>query len=582
MKHLLLAPALAGCTAVAVQAALIYEDNFDDGDLTTNGYSGNVIQDPGGNPLTEAEGVVTWSAEGGGDWGGSNIQSLDEFPFPKADEKYRVEWTIGPMAVTAQGPSWGDIRMQLILMSKNAGQASGSGSAEFWSLTAGGLGVDIAYKDGMNLFANFGAKDDTMSNESNPKQIAGQTNHQIDPTQENTLAIELTSTEASLYVNGTLSQTVALFQWDLGAGAGEEFENGFFLSTRGARANTGRGTMSVSRVAVELESTTPPPPPPVPTLTIEPTTPGLNLFATNGQYDRQTVRTTVPEHSWVDAAGPVTYSVTISQYPAQAGFQTVIYLVPAETLAIGMNFPDWSEPICGAVFINNTAEGGGNMRFSYKNHQRDSNGYLPGHDYWTNDNGEVYTGGEGPGADGTGKGGSLAFVNSATILGTWSVTFPDDTTVQILAPDGQTATGTMLPETAALFAGPLYVYFGVVPQSPENVGLGAVFSNVSITGVANPLSESFTSIMDPSILEISAINPAGALQILPAETPAWLRWSLPDSGYKLQQSTTLTATPPWQDLTATNVLILRGEKWKLVNPNELLNPRTGFFRLYKP
>lgn len=580
MKKILFPICILGLAGVSAQATLVYEDTFDDGDPAVNGFAGNVLQDIGGNPMTEVEGAVNWGGDGGWSWGGSNVQSLDEFAFPTADQKYTVEWTIGPMAVTVPGETWGDIRMQFILISKNSGQGVAA-SAEFWSLTAGGLGIDIVYKDGGSVFANFVAKNDTSPASSNPLSVPGQTGHQIDPTQENTFAIELTNTEASLYVNGALSQTVALFQWDLGGGAGEEFENGFFLSTRGARVNNGRGTMAVSRVAVDLSSAVPPPPPPVPTMAIEPATPGLRLISTGGQYDRQTVRTTVPDYSWVGAAAPVKYSLTLSEYPTQAGFQTVMYLVPAATLAIDRHFPDWSEPICAVAFINNTAEGGGNMRLSYKNDKAESNGF-PGHDYWTNDNGEVFTGGEGPGADGTGKGGSIGFVNSTTILGTWSVTFTDNTAFELTAPDGQTVTGTLLPETAALFAGPLYAYFGTVPQSLDNIGLGATFSNISITGVAAPISESFTSPLDPALLEESGINPPAILQIIPSETPFWLRWTVPDSGYKLQQSATLTATPAWQDYVSTDALLLRGEKWKLVPKTDMLSPKAGFFRLLKP
>jgi len=580
VKKLLLPLFLAGFVSSSARSAIVFEDTFDDGGPATNGYAGNVVQDNDGNPMTEAEGMVAWGAEGGWSWGGSNLQTLDEFSFPTADQKYTIEWTIGPMAVTAPGESWGDIRMQFILMSKNSGQGAAA-SAEFWPLTAGGLGVDLVYKDGTNVFANFAAKNDTHPANSNPVSVPGQTGHQIDPTQENTLAIELTSTEASLYVNGSLSQTVALFQWDLGGGAGEEFENGFFLSTRGARVNAGRGTMSVSRVAVDLASAVPPPPPPVPTMALDPATPGLRLLTTGGQYDRQTVRTTVPEYSWVGAAAPVTYSVTLSEYPAEPGFQTVLYLVPSASLDTGRHFPDYSEPVCAVALINNTAEGGGNMRFAYKNDKAESNGYA-GHDYWTNDNGDVYTGGEGPGADGTGKGGTIAYVNSATILGTWSATFTDSTTVEITAPDGQTATGTILPETAALFAGPLYAYFGIVPQALTNIGLGATFSNVSISGVAKPISESFGSLVDPAILEESAANPAAVLQVIPAETPFWVRWTVPDSGYKLQQSATLTAAPAWQDYSAADALLLRGEKWKLLSASDLLNPKAGFLRLLNP
>jgi hypothetical protein len=583
MKSLLLPICLASLAGVPIHAALVFEDDFDDGDVTVNDYAGNFIQNVGGYPVVEADGTAQWGSASGGQWGGTNIQTNDEFGFPKADEKYIIEWTIGPMEVTTPAAeTWGDIRMQFILMPVNSPRGA-SGSEEFWPMTAGGLGIDLVYKGGINPFANFVAKNDTSPASSNAVSVAGQTGHQIDPTQDNTFTIEFTSTEATLLVNGSLSQTVPLFAWDLGGGPGEEYENGFYISTRGARVNTGLGNMSVSRVSVDLTSAEPPPPDPVPTMNVDPASPGLRVLSTNGQYDRQTVRTTVPEHSWVGAEGPVTYSLTLKEYPSQPNYQTVMYLVPGEALPLDRNSPDWSQAICAAVYINNTAEGGGNMRFAYKNHLPDSNG-APGHDYWTNDNGEVWTGTEEPpiGAAGTGMGGSLAFVNSTTILGTWTVTFPDDITVELTAPDGTTATGTMLQETANLFSGPLYAYIGTVPSLIENIGLGATFSNIAITGVANPISESFTAPMDPAILEISASNPAGVLQIIPAQTPFWLRWTVPDTGYKLQQSPTLTATPPWQDSPAASSLLLRGEKWRLINVTDLLNPNAAFFRLHKP
>ena len=560
----------------------IYIDEFEDGDPGLNTFAGNFIQDGNGNPMIETDSSVFWGVDGGWNWGGSNIQSLDEFAFPAADKKYSIEWTIGPMAVTAAGESWGDIRMQLTLLSKNSGQGS-MGSTEFWSLTAGGFGVDIVFKDGQNVYANFVAKNDTSPAASNPFGVALQTGHQIDPTQNNTLRIELTATEASLYVNENLSQTVQLFQWGLGGGPGEELENGFFISTRGARANAGRGTMSVAKVSVDLSDIEVPPPPPDPTLSIQKSVPGLRLIANGGQYARQNIRTTGPDpqYSWVGAASPVTYSITINEYPAEPNFQTQMYLVPGSGLEIWRNSPDWSQPVCAVAFINNNADGSAGMRFAYKNGVADSNGQA-GHDYWTNDDGTVVEPG-GIGVEGAGKGGTVAFVNSTTVLGTWSVTIESDTNITLTAPDGQTATGSILETTAALFANPLFAYFGTVPNQPANIGTSASFSNISITGgVATPIQESFTGEPDPAVLEESADNPATLFVIVPANNPFWLRWTLPDAGWVLQQNPGLTATPAWQTLASNDAIILRNEKWKLLSTPDLLNPRNNFFRLHKP
>jgi hypothetical protein len=579
MKKLLLSLPAAGVALSTSYAALVYQDEFEDGDPAANTYAGNILQDNNGNPITETDGSAHWGIDGGWNWGGANIQTNEDFVFPVPGKKYTIEWKVGPLEVTTPSDqSWGDLRMQLNLLSKNSGQGQ-TPSAEFWSLTAGGLGVDIAYKGGVTCYANLVAKNDAQPAASNPTNATTQNGHQIDVTQNNVFTIELTNTDVTLSINGNVTATQPLFLWGLGAGVGEEFENGFFLSTRGARVNTGRGTMSVQSVTVDLSDVELPPPPPIPTLRVAPATPGLKLITAAGQYGRQNLRTTNPEYSWVGATQPVTYSVTIAEYPEPQYYQTNIYLVPGSGLATGYNSPDWSAPVVALAYINNNANGTAGMRFAYKNHTTDSNG-LTGHDYWTNDNGELYENAEGPGPDGTGKGGTLAFVNSATVLGTWSLTFHPDDSVVLTAPDGQTATGTIPPATAALFANPLYAYFGTVPNQIANIGLGATFSRISITGVANPINEDFADPVDPAVLEYSASDPNTIFHIVPGQNPFWAIWSLPDSGFKLQQSSDLKA--PWQDYPAADAIIAQGEKHKLLSSSVLLNPQTNFLRLHKP
>ncbi len=335
---------------------------------------------------------------------------------------------------------------------------------------------------------------------------------------------------------------------------------------------------------IAIPSTEPPPPPPV--VTVEPAKPGLNVISSgSGQYDRQTVRTTIPEYSWVGAAGPVTYALTIADYPSQPGFQTVIYLVPGSGLATGMNYPDWGLAKCALAFINNNADGSGNMRFAYKNDVANSNGYA-GHGYWDNDNpSDLYDGVTGPGLVNTGKGGTIAYVNSTTVRGTWSITFTSNTAVTITAPDGQTSSGSLPNETTAqLFSDPLYAYFGTVPQSVDNIGLGAVFSRIRITGVATPIDEDFSTMPFNAALEKSASNAPGVVQITAPDTPFWLTWTLPAVGYLPRQSPSLgqDALTPWTNLSTDNIITARGRQWKLLESTQLLDPSRNFFQLIKP
>ncbi len=327
---------------------------------------------------------------------------------------------------------------------------------------------------------------------------------------------------------------------------------------------------------------------PPPVIALEPVNAGLNIYSSgNGQYDRQTVRTAVPEYSWVGATGPVTYSLTIANYTPQAGYQTVIYLAPGSGFATNNNAPDWGQPVCALAFINNNADGSANMRFAYKNDIASSNGYT-GHGYWDTDNAaDLYDGITGPGAAGTGKGGTLAYVNSSTILGTWTIRFTSDTNVTITAPDGQTASGS-LPNaaTAQLFAGPLYAYFGTVPQSTANIGQSAVFSDIKITGLENPVAEDIASALANGLLEKSATEINGVLFVDPAESPYWFTWTLPATDYVLQQSASLgndvENNDQWQTLATTNSIGNATLRRKLLLSSQLVSLERNYLRMAKP
>ncbi|MES2705256.1 MAG: hypothetical protein V4726_01520 [Verrucomicrobiota bacterium] len=307
---------------------------------------------------------------------------------------------------------------------------------------------------------------------------------------------------------------------------------------------------------------------PIPVIRVEPATPGLHLVSSGaGIYDRQTLRTTTPEYSWVGRTQPVTYSFTIKEFPPTAGYTAFLYLTPGSGLGTGLNYVDYSADNCLVLFLNNNADGSGGMRLAYKDSAPNSNGQA-GHDYWTAD-------------DGTGKGGSLAFVNGGSILGTWSLTFENSTSATITSPDGQTASATLLPETAAKYANPLYAYFGAVPGDAARQGQTAIFSRIKITGTENPIDEDFSVLPFSPLLEKSASDANGIQQVTRGDTPFWVKWTLPAVGYKLQQSLDLGVTG-WQDMSVTNALTVKGERCVLLNAVDLPDPKRGFFQLLKP
>lgn len=311
--------------------------------------------------------------------------------------------------------------------------------------------------------------------------------------------------------------------------------------------------------------------PPIPTVRLEKAEPGLHLISSGpGIYDRQALRTTTPAYSWVGRTGPVTYSFTIQSYPGIAGYTSFLYLTPGENFAPGLNYVDYSAENCIVLFMNNNADGSGGMRLAYKDSAPNSNGQT-GHDYWTND-------------DGSGHGGSLAYVNSSTVLGTWSLTFDSPTSATITSPDGQSASATLLESIAAKYANPMYAYFGSVPGDASRQGLTAVYSHIGITGTENPIDENFSEAPFTELLEKSASDANGILQVTAKDTPFFLKWSLPAVGYTLRQSADAGATG-WQDMASgadVGALTVQGERWRPVTTFDLIDPKRGFFQLSKP
>ena len=333
---------------------------------------------------------------------------------------------------------------------------------------------------------------------------------------------------------------------------------------------------------------------PPPTTSLEPTVAGMNLYSSGAsQWDRQTLRTTTPQYSWIGAAtaaNPVTYSITISNYSSKPGMATVFYLVPGSGLNVGQNFPDYGQPRCIAGFVTNNADGSAFFRLAFKNELAGSNGQAPNDLFGNGDINALWPANPAwvsgdPKAPGTGIGGTLASVSGASILGKWSISFTSNTSVTISSPSGQTATGSLPNEaTAQLWADPMYAYFGTVPNEPQRIGERVIFSNIAITGGTNQIMGDIDANLSSALIEKSASAPAGIVFINPSDQPYWFTWTLPATDYIVQQSTTLGNTPEtaWAPLSLTNSIAQPGGRRLLLNANDLANPTRNYLRMSKP
>lgn len=346
------------------------------------------------------------------------------------------------------------------------------------------------------------------------------------------------------------------------------------LWSGGGGGLTGSTVFWVDNVILLANTNTAPPPPPA--MRIEPATAGLRLAASapGVQYQRQCIRTqpTDPDgnlnsYSWVGATGPVTYSVDLQSFPdaAHSGFQAHLFLVPEAGMPYGPGDTsiDWNAPHLVFVQIARNADGTASGRFMYKTNLPSGNSMI-----WNTDpaNGPV---------------GTLAILSDPSPIGTWSVTFRNNTEITLTAPSGASTNVTMPAAAAELFADPLHVYVGVQPNEIANIGQSATVGQVRITGVPTPVEDAFTGdVLDAARWAVVAANAGGIIQV-PSAARYWLAWEAPATGFVVESAPRLAAGA-WVDAGLSNVVQIGTDKTVLVPAANLPGAEAGYFRLIKP
>ena len=305
-----------------------------------------------------------------------------------------------------------------------------------------------------------------------------------------------------------------------------------------------------------------------PALTLKPgsVSAGLKIVAGPAQYDRQNIATdtTLNDYAWIlGGPAPVTYSLTISEFPVQAylGFQAHIFLVPNST---GSMAPDYDEPSIIMLDIQTQASGAATAWFRYKVNRPGNNSFLY-------------------------AGGTLGQVDCATgPLGTWSLSFTANTSMTITAPNGN-STQLNFPDPAAIqpaFGNKVTAYFGNQPNDVSQVGQSSVFSRIRITGTprAQPIDETFPGPdLNQHPTPVSwqwvkiAASPSG-ISIPVSSDGLVLSWTLPDTGFVLQFSPSLSP-PSWSDLNLPNIITQGNTKVATVSRAALPNGANGFIRM---
>lgn len=164
----------------------------------------------------------------------------------------------------------------------------------------------------------------------------------------------------------------------------------------------------------------------------------------------------------------------------------------------------------------------------------------------------VFTGGGGSGAgasvvlpngNGVGVGALATLVESNITTGTWTLSVSGGNTFTMTTPSGQTTNVVLDPTVAALFTAPVTAYFGCQAGNTAGVGQLSILSNVTITGTANPVNDTFKndSAVNTNIWTVNAVDPTG-VQLIPGATPyVWVNWTVPATGYSLQTGSSLSS-----------------------------------------
>jgi hypothetical protein len=302
---------------------------------------------------------------------------------------------------------------------------------------------------------------------------------------------------------------------------------------------------------------------------------GLQIAASASgqQYQRQSISTLATDldgnanaYSWYGSSQPVAYSMTIKKCPETNynGFQVHLFIIPDGTMPYGSKDTsiDWNTPhlIFLQISINEVGEYIG--RLMYKTNQPSGNSML-----WNENptNGAV---------------GTLAYLTNSTAVGTWNITFKNNTDIAFTSPSGAITNCAIPAEAAALFADPVTVYYGVQPNQTANIGLSALFSRAQISGAGTSLDDNFTEdALKANLWQIVAADASG-ISVVPPNAAYLLTWAAPALGFTVEASSTLTAGS-WYDPGLTNIVQVGTTKQVLVTTDSLTNANT-FYRLIKP
>jgi hypothetical protein len=183
-------------------------------------------------------------------------------------------------------------------------------------------------------------------------------------------------------------------------------------------------------------------------------------------------------------------------------------------------------------------------------------------------------------------------------LGTWTLSFNNNTNVTIKSPDGTTTNFVLNSAWADYFQDPLHAYVGIQPNDDARIGQSATFSRVKFSGSASEIDDTFTASGPPYVLDtniwVKSASDGSGIFVNPPDAKYWLSWTTPDAGFQTVYATDdLTkklsnnewvdlAMPPARWITANNRHMAVITQSGLATAFGGSAPSNSFFALSKP
>lgn len=318
----------------------------------------------------------------------------------------------------------------------------------------------------------------------------------------------------------------------------------------------------------ELNTNTAPVPPP--TMGLQKAGPaGVQITMDNkgDQWQRDAIVTpagTGPYHWTAQGTYPVTYSMTLADFPApgtgHTGFEAHMYIINQDTSNGNETYggADWNVP---DIFILRIENGANDVSATIQWKTNLPNANPPG-----------------------GALNNPAVANTPNAIGTWTVTFTNANNGILTGPGGVSTNFTLPEDAVANNFSPAtsFIQFGIFKNDGANDGhnneISGTYSRVKFDGPLAAFDDNFSGSSLTNLYAWRTTSASAVQHIAPGA--AWkVDWTVPAEGFNLESSASLTG--PWTQVALAKTYQSAGKVHGIVPLSALPGGNATYFRTVK-